>query len=241
MTYPALLTIVPTRGRPESVPRLIKAWEDTSAYVIADLLLAADDDDPALPGYRAAVDEARNPDWLRLETFGDWQPMVPKLNAAAAANADRYDALGFAGDDHVPRTEGWAGRYVQELARMRIGIVYGDDGRWHGKLPTEWAMSAAIVQRLGRMVPARVEHLYCDDSVKRLGQDSGCLAYLPDVLIEHMHPDVDKAVLDDGYVTVNSPEQYARDGRTYARWRRFGRPRDVAAVRVLRARATAAS
>lgn len=232
---PDLLTIVPTRGRPESVARLAKAWRDTAASLHADLLLAADDDDPTLPGYTAAVAAEGAPDWLRLETFGQWQPMVPKLNAAAVANADRYDALGFAGDDHLPRTAGWVVTYVRELNRMGIGIVYGDDGRWHGKLPTEWAMSAAIVRRLGRMVPAGVEHLYCDDSIKRLGEDAGCLLYLPHVLIEHMHPDVDKAPLDDGYVTVNSPEQYARDGRVYARWKRFGRPRDVAAVRVLRA------
>lgn len=238
--HPGLLTIVPTRGRPESVPRLVEAWRATGAPADAELLLAVDDDDPTLPGYYDAI-AAEDAPWLRIETYGDWQPMVPKLNAAAADNANSYTALGFAGDDHVPRTEGWAGTYLRELDILRVGIVYGDDGHWSGGKPTEWAMSATIVRRLGKMVPARVEHLYCDDAIKRLGEDAGCLRYLPHVQIEHMHPHAGKAEMDEGYATVNAPGQYSRDGRTYARWRRFGRPRDVAAVRVLRAAAAGAS
>lgn len=234
-----LLTIVPTRGRPGSVARLAQAWRATGAPDNgAHLLLAADDDDPHLPGYAAAV-AAEGADWLRLETYGSWQPMVPKLNAAAVRHSNSYTALGFAGDDHVPRTLGWVAAYRGALASLGIGIVYGDDGRWHGSLPTEWAMSAEIVRRLGRMVPARVEHLYCDNSVMELGRDARCLTYLPGVLIEHMHPDVGKAPPDPGYAAVNSPEQHTRDATAFKRWRRYVRPRQVAAVRVLRAAAAA--
>ena len=237
-----LLTIVPTRGRPASVARLAQAWRTTGAPEHADLLLAADDDDPHLPAYRAAV-EAEGEPWLRLETCGAWRPMVPKLNAVAVhhANSPAYTALGFAGDDHVPRTPGWAAAYLAELARLRVGIVHADDGRWHGSLPTEWAMSPAIIRRLGRMVPAGVEHLFCDNAVMELGRDARCLTYLPGVLIEHMHPDVGKAETDDGYAAVNSRERYANDERAFRRWRRYVRPRQVAAVRVLRAAAAGAA
>ena len=125
--HPGLLTIVPTRGRPESVPRLAKAWRDTDAPADAELLLAVDDDDPALTDYLDAVRAEGSPAWLRIETYGEWQPMVPKLNAAAADNANSYTALGYAGDDHVPRTAGWAAAYRRELAILGVGIVYGDD------------------------------------------------------------------------------------------------------------------
>jgi hypothetical protein len=236
---PRLLIIVPTRARPHHVGRIIQAWEETGAPECADLLLAVDNDDPTLRAYDDAVTEAleenRDRSWLDIAAMGPWQPMVSKLNAAAIANANSYTALGFAGDDHLPRTPGWARRYLEVLSRG-IGIVHGDDGRWHGTLCTEWAMSAEIVARLERMVPADVGHLYCDNAVQQLGREAGCLTYLPDVLIEHMHPDVSKGELDAGYVTVNSREQYAADGLAFRRWRRYARARQVAAVRVLRAR-----
>lgn len=234
-----LLVIVPTRGRPASVARIARAWADTGAPAHADLLLAVDDDDPHLPEYLTAVDEV-GVSWLRAQQCGKWRPMVPKLNAAAVSNAPRYAAVGFAGDDHIPRTPGWAGMYLQELRRLRVGIVYGDDGRWGGALCTEWAMSSAIITRLQRMVPAGVEHLYSDNSVMELGRDASCLSYLPYVVIEHMHPAAGKGQWDNGYRSVNSTEQYAHDQVAFMRWRRHVRPRQVAAVRVLRAAAAGA-
>lgn len=234
-----LLTIVPTRGRPTSVPRLAQAWRDTGAHVHADLLLALDLDDPELHHYLAAVD-AEGAAWLTAEVYGPWQPMVTKLNTAANAHATTYPNLGFAGDDHVPRTPGWAQLYTAELARLGVGIVYGDDGIWNGRLSTEWAMSSAIVLRLGRMVPARVQHLYCDNAVMELGLAAGCVTYLGNVFIEHMHPTAGKAPTDPGYAAVNSAERYRDDHANIVRWRRFVKPRQVAAVRVLRATRRAA-
>lgn len=233
-----LLVIVPTRGRPENAARVVQAWKDTNAFTHARLLFAVDDDDPTLPRYAEVVTAADAP--VTAETYGNWQPMVPKLNAAAVRHANSYTALGFAGDDHLPRSPGWAATYLHHLADLRVGIVHGDDGRWHGQLGTEWAMSAVIVQRLQKMVPARVDHLYCDNAIQRLGRDAECLRYLPEVLIEHMHPDVGKAETDASYRAVNSPMQYSRDRVGYQRWTRFARPADVAAVRVLRAQAAAA-
>ncbi|WP_037684635.1 hypothetical protein, partial [Streptomyces griseus] len=106
------------------------------------------------------------------------------------------------------RTVGWAGRYVDELRQLGTGIVYGDDGYQGERLPTQWAMTADVVGALGRMVPAPVEHLYCDNSVLDLGRAAGCIRYLPDVLVEHMHPVAGKAADDDQYRRVNSSAQY---------------------------------
>lgn len=231
---PELLTIVPSRGRPAAVTRLAQAWQTTHAHTDADLLLALDTDDPALPEYLTAVAEVGVP-WLQAEMYGPWQPMVPKLNLAAKIHSNSYTALGFAGDDHLPRTPGWARLYLEELTRLRIGIVYSNDGVWQGRLSTEWAMSAAIVRRLGRMVPAHVDHLYCDNVVMELGRGADCLTYLDQVLIEHMHPSVGKATPDPGYAAVNAPDRYRADESAVIRWRRYVKPGQVAAVRVLRA------
>jgi hypothetical protein len=233
-----LLVIVPSRGRPESLERLAAAWDATGAFAeSAGLVVAVDDDDPKLPGYHEAMDRLRPAFLYRplsLALCGPWQPMVAKLNQAAVFAATQPDppfALGFAGDDHLPRTEGWAGRYLEALREMGTGIVYGDDGLQGEKLPTQWAMTSDIVRALGRMVPAPVDHLYCDNAIRDLGEAAGCLRYLPDVLIEHMHPLAGKAQVDNGYRLVNAPSQYRKDRTAYQRWRDEQLAADVTAIR----------
>lgn len=235
-----LLVIVPSRGRPESLERVAAAWYETGAFADAGLVFAVDVDDPAYPQYRAALDRLAvadpGPTTINLMNAGAWRPMVPKLNRAAAMFAEQgHFALGFAGDDHLPRTRGWARRYLDELHQLGTGIVYGNDGIQGQRLPTQWAMTADIVRALGRMVPADVEHLYCDNAVKDLGEAADCLRYLPNVLIEHMHPVAGKAATDAGYARVNRPEQYRRDRAAYETWRDRLLPDQAAMVRALRA------
>lgn len=226
-----LVVIVPSRGRPEAVPRVVDAWHATDAYQDAALLFAVDEDDPAADQYRAQA----SPEALMV-FCAEWLPMVAKLNAVAAyqASADRPFALGFAGDDHLPRTPGWAATMLAALRDMDTGVVYGDDLLQGERLCTSWAMTSDIVRTLGRMVPAPVEHMYCDNSVMDVAKLAGCLRYLPAVVIEHVHPLAGKAEWDEGYRHVNRREQYRADELAYRRWIRDGRAADVAAVRVLR-------
>jgi hypothetical protein len=232
---PELLVIVPSRGRPQHLARMVEAWHTTGAFTRAALLFAVDADDPEIGAYREAH-KAFELLPVTLHVAARWRPMVAKLNYVAARHAETPFALGFAGDDHVPRTHGWAGRYLDELHELGTGIVYGDDGMQGGKLPTQWAMTSDIVRALGRMVPADVEHLYCDNAIMCLGTEATCLRYLPDVLIEHMHPMAGKAATDHGYARVNHPEQYSRDQEAFLRWTASPMPEQVAAVRALRDR-----
>ncbi len=232
-----LLIIVPTRGRPASLQRVVAAWDATGAFEVAHLLFAVDADDPALAEYGRAFDGAPT-DRIGMLVDEKWRPMVHKLDAAARSTADQYRAVGFAGDDHIPRTHGWAKRYLSALDELGVGIVYGADGMRAGQrwpLPTQWAMSSQIVGALGRMVPAPVDHLYCDNAIRDLGQAADCLQHLPDVMIEHMHPAAGKAEMDDGYRRVNSNLQYVDDRARYRRWRDHQLTRDAEMIRALRA------
>ena len=229
---PDLAIIVPTRGRPENIRKVISAWDFTNAWDHADLILVVDADDPEFTGY---MDLKVGRAIIRVEP--DWMPMVHKLNAAAAsvANAYPYFALGFAGDDHRPQTIGWAKRYLDVLRELGTGMVYGDDGYQGRKLSTEWAVTSDVVRELGRMVPADVEHMYCDNSMMDLFGGAGALKHLPDIRIEHMHPIVGKAETDDQYQRVNHRDQFKKDRRAYEDWRHGDVfLTDVAAVRHLR-------
>jgi hypothetical protein len=245
-TFPAdagLLVIVPSRGRPESVARMAQAWRETGAYECAQLVFAIDADDPRYGEYYSA-DLPDGPEWkpqVYFHMLPAWKPMVAKLNecavAAAACTEPPWGGIAFMGDDHMPRTKHWAGMLLAALDQARTGIVYGRDGIQNERLPTWWAMTPDIIRTLGRMVPADVEHLYCDNAIKDLGELAGCLRYLPDVLIEHMHPVAGKATLDDGYRKVNSPGRYLADGQAYRRWRTAQLPMDAGIVRTLRDKA----
>lgn len=227
-----LAWIVPTRGRPEAVARLDEAWSTTGAWEYADLVLVVDGDDPECGEYERRARHTHAMVWLA----GPWRPMVPKLDRAAAELADEgYVALGFGGDDHLPRTPTWARAYLDALHELGTGIVYGNDRHRGEALPTQWAMTVDIVHTLGRMVPAPVEHLYCDDAILTLGRSADCIRYLPGVMVEHVHPAAGHGMWDAGYLHVNRAEQYARDHAAYRQWRDHGGlARDAALVRGLR-------
>lgn len=235
-----LLVIVPTRGRPHAIARVVEAWNTTGGWEDAELRFVVDEDDPTLDQYREAFKGAPLPDPavrgpVHLTVADRWRPLVPKLNLAAVTWAPEFSAVGFAGDDHLPRTPGWAGRYVDVLAELGTGIVYGNDLIQGPNLPTQWAMTSDIITALGRMVPADVEHLYCDNAILDLGRTAGCIAYLPGVTVEHTHPLAGTAAMDAGYSRVNAPEQYAADRARYIQWRTELLPADAQAVKALMA------
>lgn len=234
-----LAVLIPTRGRPGNVRKVISAWDFTNAWDRADMVLVIDKDDPEYPGYLALVEETRHPDTgdalIKTYEVDLHVPMVHKLNEAAAALAPGWFALGFAGDDHLPRTIGWAERYLTVLHELGSGMVYSDDGYQGKNLSTEWAVTADVVTALGRMVPADVEHMYCDNSIMEMFGAAGALRFLPEVRVEHMHPIVGKAETDAQYQRVNHRDQFKRDRRAYESWRHGDVFRtDVAEIRHLR-------
>jgi hypothetical protein len=222
------VVIVPSRGRPEAIRELAEAFSDTCT---ADTLLhvALDEDDPSLAEYGPLAGQ-----------IGPHRSMVEALNASATLVAGRLSdfspfAVGFCGDDHRPRTKGWDAAYLEALRDMGTGIVYGDDLLQREKLPTQCAMTSDIVRALGYMAPPSLTHMYVDNFWLDLGRLAGCLRYLPDVVVEHMHPIAGKAEWDDGHRRVNAPAMYYRDRIAYARFREMGDLADaVAKVKALR-------
>jgi hypothetical protein len=225
-----LVVIVPSRGRPGNARLLAQAFASLCTAGTR-LVFAVDEDDPALPEYS---DLPRAFPGTEALVSGPWQPMVAKLNTAAAWAAKQAFAVAFMGDDHRPRTPSWDTAMLASLRDLGTGVVYGDDLLQGERLCTSWAMTSDIVRALGRMVPAPVEHMYCDNSVMDVAKLAGCLQYLPDVVIEHVHPLAGKAEWDDGYRQVNRREQYRADELAYRRWLMDGRAADVAAVGALR-------
>lgn len=222
-----LLVIVPSRGRPANIAALDDAWLLASDGT-AELLVVVDDDDPTLAGYAAVCDER----CINLEV-GPRLRMVPTLNKIAVDRAPHHFALGFMGDDHRPKSRGWDRRYVETLRELGTGFVYGNDLLAGERLPTQFALTSDIVQALGAMIPAPVKHLWADNQIWDLGHAVDRIRYLPDVIVEHLHPLAGKANEDSGYLEVNHPDAAEADRLIYADWYQKQMPADVAKLKAL--------
>jgi hypothetical protein len=224
-----LLVIVPTRGRPQNAARLQRAFDDTDS-LNATLLFVVDHDDPELPAYWTAAGDGR----IRHLTVHDGETgtgMTAALNRAAAQFTDIYDHLGFMGDDHLPRTAGWDAHVLGALDASEPRVVYGNDLLQGARLPTAAFMPSRLVRALGYMAPPVLRHLYVDNFWLELGQNLGTLRYLPDVVIEHLHPAAGKAAMDERYEAVNAAEVDTTDRLAWLHFRRTGLPETLRRVR----------
>jgi hypothetical protein len=212
----SLVIVVPTRGRPDSVTDLVSTFVDTRQVGDTRIVLAVDATDTDLKRYRTAVTKTRRKDAVNvLSVTGG--TMVAALNEAALTviSNPEVEAVGFFGDDHRPRTFGWDASYLTALRELGAGIVYGNDLLQYGFVPTQCAMSADIVRELGWMAHPSLRHMYVDTLWRDMGDAAGRLRYLPDVIVEHMHPLNGKSEEDEGYIRVNAKEVYAADEKTF--------------------------
>lgn len=209
-----LVMLVPTHGRPDSARELAQVFSDTATGHSA-IVFVVDQTDPKLQEYRDKIPPFA--DLIVRDTTG----MVPALNAVAGWLAEDGGtfAVGFMGDDHRPRTPGWDVECYNNLRELGTGIVYGNDLFQYENLPTQCAMTLDIVQALGFMAPPTLKHLYVDNFWRDLGNELEMLRYLPEVVIEHMHPLAGKAEWDEGYRRVNGPAVCEHDSNEYIKWR----------------------
>jgi hypothetical protein len=208
-----LAVIVPTRGRPENIRRLIETWASTGAT--STLWFGIDNDDESID--LAALGEWIEGDQLSFEvrlTSGPHTSMATTLNDIAMEAIEEFPFVGFAGDDHLPRTTEWDRRIFNHLANKAPAIVYANDLMQGINLPSAVFMSSAIPRALGYFCPPQFRHLYIDDVWKAWGLGMEGLhryIYLPDVIVEHVHPQAHKADWDAGYERVNSGEMWEHD------------------------------
>jgi hypothetical protein len=222
------LVIVPTRNRPNNMVELIQAWKDADTK--AELEFAFDEDDPALDEYIRLFNENAAGDLRFWYAVGERLRLGGTLNKEAAENAPYYKYLGFMGDDHRPRTMNWDGKIAGVLDNLETGLAYGNDLVWGEGLPTAVFMTSDIVNKLGYFVPPGMIHLYLDNFWLEFGRAINKIAYLNDVIIEHMHPCVGKAQEDAGYIEVNAQEIYDHDLHVFNEYKKNQMALDVAKI-----------
>ena len=219
----SMCVVVPTRGRPENMLRLAQAFIDTKAD--ADLYAVIDNNDPKWDEYY------KHDNYYQIPASNETGGCAKSLNSGAVSLLDIsrypvYDLFVFMGDDHIPRTIHWD-REFEKALRSQTGIAYGNDLLQGENLPTAFVMTRDIVDALRGMTFPKCKHLYFDNFVKQLGIDLGVFKYLPDVIIEHLHPVAGKAEMDEGYARVNQPKWYEEDLLTLQKYIRSQKYADL--------------
>ena len=214
-----ITVLMPSRGREAQAAEARAAFDATKVIPTTKMLTVVDMEEPGYAGY----------DILRVAHEGG---MANALNAAAQGLllTEEAEIIGFVGDDHRFRTPGWDLRIAAANQSIGGGIVYGNDLIRGEELPSAVFMDARIVQALGWMALPGCRHLYLDDTWRELGKTLGRLRYLPDVVIEHLHPIAGKANWDDNYARVNDPANYDHDRQVYDNWFRGQRIVDAMVV-----------
>lgn len=198
-----LLMIVPSRKRPKSCAEVLEEFNKNS--VDADILFGLDDDDKG----------QYTPEVLEKAEVNPRLRMGGTLNLLATKYADKYEYLGFMGDDHRPRTYGWDAKLCDAIG-SKPGVAYGNDLLQGKNLPTAVVLSSQIVQRIGYMVPPTLVHMYMDNFWRDFGERLGNLNYLDDVILEHLHYLAGKAINDLQYQEVNAAHVYENDRAAYS-------------------------
>jgi hypothetical protein len=223
-----LLVIVPSRGRPQNVKRLIEAMGQTCT-ADTTLLLGLDRDDRCKTDYLNLPLGLDPPRLLRVTVESDLRGVVPWINHLAVEEMNNYRFIGTLGDDNLPRTDGWDTEIIEALERQPF--AFADDlhpGRQPGSLACHIFMRAEVIRKLGYMGPPSLAHMYVDNVWHAWGEACG-MEFLKDTIIEHLHPSAGKAESDEGYGEADS--KYPADTIAFAAYRAANLNTDIAKIK----------
>lgn len=185
----SLVVLVPVLRRPHRVRPLL----DSIRAVTPDphILFIADAGDG--PETKAILDAGG-----QALLTPDGASYAEKINAGVRATTE---SLIFLGADDLDFKTGWF-----DAARKKLGGVVGINdliprGRQHAThflLTREYAERPMIDGELGPLSTA-YRHWYVDNELIETATARAAYAYAPDAHVEHLHPLVSKAPLDDTY------------------------------------------
>lgn len=217
-----LLVIVPSRGRPQNIARLLDSVHGT-AKMKTHVHVGVDDDDPELERYRYVIEKAAKPgDEL---TAGPRKGLTGWTNEIAMTAAKEYPYLASFGDDMIPRTPGWDKALIKGIERMgNTGITYPWDST-REDIPEACVISSDIVRELGWFAHPDLNHWFIDNVWADLGRGTGRIRHLRAVAVEHQWK-ADQTSKDSG-------QKLTADRDAYYSWRKTGMADDIAVLRKL--------
>ena len=195
---PFISLLMPTRGRRALAERFLESVAATTAVPDrVEVIFYADEDDPQSHELRVAG--------IAVSGIIGPRASMGTYNSECLAKA-RGDIVILVNDDIVIRTQGWDEkvRAIDASFADKIYLAYGNDLFKGPRLCTFPILSRRTCDLLGDPFPAAYAGAFIDyhllDIFRRLqhaGEDR--VRYLPDIIFEHMHYRLGKAVKDATY------------------------------------------
>ena len=212
---PLFSLIVPTRGRPAQLRRMLDSVADTAAHPERiELILVSDDDDPASRLTHPQLD-------VRHAIGPAGRTMGALNNAGYRASSGRYVML--LNDDVIVRTRGWDAVALRCFARFPdpFVLLHVNDTLMRDHLCTFPLTSRAFYELCGgEICPTEYQRYRIDDHVEEVFNLMAVAGmrravYLPDVVFEHdnatLHPEAGAVYeCDPAILAVDAPRFAAR-------------------------------
>ena len=177
--------LLPTRGRPHMLARLLASVERTAQSDV-EVRVWVDTDDPVLEMYKIILKRAK-------------ANVVTTIGKAASvghiwdelANRAQGDFLRMTNDDEHFVTEGWdvtlASAFCDHFPD-NIGMVWADDSSEKKEKQCCFPMvHHRWLEILGHFCPTCFQFLYHDTWIEDIARKANRAAYVPTVVIEHKH------------------------------------------------------
>ena len=211
-----LLLLFPTRYRVELAQKAFKSIKDNA--VNSDVVFCFQANDSCLNDYKAVFCGEKHIVCGDIGLSGKVNALVEKY-----FDPEIYDATFIHNDDQVVMTPEFDRLLLERLDKKekesghRLWILDWNDGIHHGNLCQSFATKEMLEIQEGKYFTGEMRHYFNDNIYKDVGTACGILEYVPEVFIEHRHPDVGKAVRDKGY--LESMAHTNEDRVAYAKWK----------------------
>ena len=215
-----------TRGRPQNIGRFIKSWQDTTAGC-SDLILLLDTDDPTLTEYYKnvgvifSVNPRKNNHRGAAQIFQTGYTLFPD-----------YKYYFFGSDDLVFITKNWDKIMIDKIvSEGGVAIPHANDLFQKGNLVACPLIPLNLLKAVGYFSPSKFVHCFVDNIWTDIGKAINKLFFMPDVIIEHLHPYAQKALMDTTYSEVNSGFIFANDKYNYIAWKNEELPKIIERIK----------
>lgn len=190
--------LVPTKKRPNNLIRFVDNIATTADNVndIELCLYLDDDDDISIPAVQQIAEKINTQAIQGNLKLGS--QMYNELYKLAQGKIYMISA-----DDIIFKNKGWDTlvKNVFEKYEDKILYLYGEDGFQHGRIGTHGFIHSNWIDILGYTLPWKLSFAYVDEWLTELAARVGRNIYLPELVIEHLHPCVGKAPNDETYNT----------------------------------------
>lgn len=205
------LIVCCTRERPERAKKMLDSIIQTTSGEYSVIFLI-DIDDPKLNEYIKLLYP------MKCNTnIGIRQTTTFLINTAFSLH-NNFDYYHITNDDFIYKTKDWNKKFIDKLEENKYGVCYGNDLLQKENMPTAPFISGNIVRELGWLQMPTLKHLGGDCVWGAIGKGLNKLFYFPEIIIEHVHYQARKAVIDNVYQRTNSSEMYQKDSEAYREW-----------------------